>query len=127
MIIYVHILNSTVPYIIPFDYQPNHLDHFARLDELKQKLIATNLYSNTQLQNMFLPYTHQNPRLYDLKLLQDTIIQTIYQLIISPVPFNITLLSCDGRSVTPFIGRQNKQFWLGNLNEYDSIYAYVSC
>jgi hypothetical protein len=75
---------------------------------------------------MFLPHTNQNPRLEDLQLLEKTIIQTITQLILSPIPFKIKLQSADGRKVTPFIGRQIKQFWLGHLKENDTIYATVS-
>lgn len=126
MIIYVHILNSTTPYVIPFDYRPDDSAHFARLDELKQKLAASNLYSNTQLQNMFLPHTNQNPRLEDLQLLEKTIIQTITQLILSPIPFKITLQSNDGRKITPYVGRQIKQFWLGHLKDNDTIFASIS-
>jgi hypothetical protein len=124
MIIYVHIL--TTSYVVPFDYRPDHYGHFSHLESIRQKLIATNLYSEERLQNMFLPYTNLNPRLKDLKQLQYGITNTISSLIYSPVPYKIKLVSADGRTVTPFFGRQNKQFWLGYLNHYDTIYASLS-
>lgn len=124
MIIYIHIL--TTPFVVSFDYQPDHYGHFAHLESVRQKLLATNLYSDEHLQNMFLPYTNLNPRLEDLQELEHNITQTISQLIYSPIPYKIKLISADGRKVTPYVGRQNKQFWLGHLKEYDTIYASVS-
>lgn len=124
MIIYVHILNT--PYVVPFDYRPGDSAHIARLNELWQKLVATNLYSDEQLQNMFIPYTNQNPRLEDLKTLEQFITKTITALFYSDKKFKVTLHSIDGQKVTPFFGKQDKQFWLGYLKEYDTIYASVS-
>ena len=123
MIIYIHIL--TTPFVVSFDYQPDHYSHFAHLESVRQKLIATNLYSEERLQNMFQPYTNLSPRLEDLKQLETGITKTIYTLIYSSVPYKIKLVSADGRKVTPFAGRQNKQFWLGHLREYDTIYASI--
>ena len=74
MIIYVHILNT--PYFIQYDYQPDDSAHFARLDTLRQQLAATNLYSNEELENMFIPFINQNPRLEDLKKLEKTLLKT---------------------------------------------------
>ena len=90
MIIYVHILNT--PYFIQYDYQPNDVAHFARLDALKQQLAATNLYSNEELEHMFIPFINQNPRLEDLKKLEKNITKNVRKLIISPIKFKVTLL-----------------------------------
>jgi hypothetical protein len=124
MLIYIHIVNT--PYFIQFDYQPDDLAHFARLDALKQQLVSTNLYSNEELEHMFIPFINQNPRLEDLKKLEKNITKNVRKLIVSPVKFKLTLHTYDGRKVTPFFGRQNKQFWLGYLKPYDTIYASIS-
>ena len=124
MIIYVHILNT--PYFIQYDYQPDDSAHFARLDTLKQQLVATNLYSNEELEHMFIPFINQTPRLEDLKKLEKNITKNVRKLIVSPIKYTVTLHTIDGRKITPFFGRQNKQFWLGYLNQYDTIYASVS-
>ena len=124
MIIYIHILNT--PYFIQLDYQPNDSAHFARLDALKQQLVGTNLYSNEELEHMFIPFINQTPRLEDLKKLEQNLTKNVRKLIVSPAKSKITLHTIDGRKVTPFFGRQNKQFWLGYLNHYDTIYASIS-
>ena len=71
MLIYIHIINS--PYVISYDYQPDHLGHFQHLESVKQKLLATNLYTLDDINARFLPHLNLNPRLDDLQLLEQNI------------------------------------------------------
>ena len=59
---------------------------------------------------MFIPFINQNPRLEDLKKLEKNITKNVSKLIVSPIKYKVTLHTIDGRKITPFFGRQNKQF-----------------